>query len=144
MDPENQLVTNSDVASKATERDKEEECSVCVAVNIRPLVGNELVEGCQERLDVDAAQAQVFSIKPTLMFHHWTRFLAAERIFFSTAFTEHAMHYLQRVFLVIAFSPWSMHSLKDTTQPFSLMVKREAERHIPWVPHSVRDNKLSA
>lgn len=60
MDPENQSVANSDVASsKANEKEKEEECSVCVAVNIRPLIANEIVVGCQECLGVDAAQAQV-------------------------------------------------------------------------------------
>lgn len=36
-----------------------EECSVCVAVNIRPLVDIEIVEGCQESLTVSAQHAQV-------------------------------------------------------------------------------------
>ena len=59
MDAENPSAVNSELVSKSTE--KEEECSVCVAVNIRPLIGNELVEGCQECLDVDAGLAQVMS-----------------------------------------------------------------------------------
>ena len=57
MDAENPSAANPEIISKSTE--KEEECSVCVAVNIRPLIGNELVEGCQECLDVDAGLAQV-------------------------------------------------------------------------------------
>lgn len=44
---------------KANNVEKEEECSVCVAVNIRPLIGNELAEGCRECLQVAAKQAQV-------------------------------------------------------------------------------------
>lgn len=49
----------SELATKSTAVEKEEECSVCVAVNIRPLVTNEIVEGCQECLQVAAEQAQV-------------------------------------------------------------------------------------
>eukprot|EP00210_Caulerpa_lentillifera_P001544 g1482.t1 len=51
--------TNLDLVMKGNSAEKEEECSVCVAVNIRPLVGNELVESCRECLQVAAEQAQV-------------------------------------------------------------------------------------
>lgn len=59
MDYDENSVTPSDLITKSNPVEKEEECSVCVAVNIRPLIGNELVEGCQECLQVAAEQAQV-------------------------------------------------------------------------------------
>jgi len=59
MDSECQSVAASDSRSKTPVTEKEEECSVCVVVNIRPLISNELVEGCRECLEVDASQAQV-------------------------------------------------------------------------------------
>eukprot|EP00210_Caulerpa_lentillifera_P007067 g6760.t1 len=59
MDYDDNPITSSDLTSKANNIEKEEECSVCVAVNIRPLIGAELVEGCQECLQVASEQAQV-------------------------------------------------------------------------------------
>lgn len=59
MDYDENSVTPSDLTTKSNPVEKEEECSVCVAVNIRPLIGAELVEGCQECLQVAAEQAQV-------------------------------------------------------------------------------------
>ncbi|GMH44881.1 hypothetical protein BSKO_12838 [Bryopsis sp. KO-2023] len=45
-----------------------EECSVCVAVNIRPLIGQEIVEGCQECLNVTPGQPQVSCCAKSFMF----------------------------------------------------------------------------
>lgn len=37
----------------------EEDCSVCVAVHIRPLIANEVADGCQACLSVAEGQKQV-------------------------------------------------------------------------------------
>ena len=38
----------------------EEDCSVCVAVHIRPLIGSEVADGCQTCLSVASGQKQVW------------------------------------------------------------------------------------
>lgn len=110
MDSENQSVANSDAASKATE--KEEECSVCVVVNIRPLISNELVEGCRECLDVDAEQAQVITATPNEG-HVVCRSLVMGRIFCLTESMGPAMPHRQRTCLEIAFSRWWICCSRD-------------------------------
>lgn len=49
---------NSFVAS-AGKQGTDEDCSVCVAVHIRPLIANEVSEGCQTCLGVAESHKQV-------------------------------------------------------------------------------------
>jgi hypothetical protein len=50
---------NIDVVSMGGKQALDEDCSVCVAVHIRPLIASELTEGCQTCLSVATGQPQV-------------------------------------------------------------------------------------
>ena len=47
---------------------EEEECCVCVAVHLRPLIDSELSEGCQECLVVESPDQPVVRCRPAAAF----------------------------------------------------------------------------
>lgn len=103
----------SDAVQPARRSDEADECCVCVAVHVRPLIDSEVLEGCQSCLTTFAKQPEVgFTCFPEYV--HFPQQLAAwpcitiELLFFELVGTHFAAHvsYVMLACTMLCAQPW--------------------------------------